>query len=285
MASKYQHREKKMSKMTLEYTKFVPMKNILIILLLFGTTFLKAQDYTAIHVIGKIYMPDKKAYLQRGDKISENDKLQFQSADAKAAMLSTSKGRYVIQKDAAVSTSDNSLSYALKSIIMPVKGQMSTRSGGINNSMDFQKQLGSETIAWIGDQYSVNVSPSSYPTNDSKFFYVSYSYKGESINKMIAPGQDQLVFIKNDLYSVDDNTIEPAEAKEMVLYYYDAESEEATFVSPLKFRVVTAQELKSLESSIPISIIGDEKLQMLHDFITSLYGKCDISQISEVLSN
>jgi hypothetical protein len=230
-------------------------------------------------------MPDKKAYLQRGDKISENDKLQFQSPDAKAAMLSASKGRYVIQKDAAASTADNSLSYALKSIITPVKGQMSTRSGGINNSMDFQKQLGSETIAWLGDQYKVNVSPTSYPTSETRFFYVSYSYKGESINKMITPDENQIVFIKNDLYSIDDQAIEPSEAKEIVLYYYNADSEEATFITPLKFRIVSSQELKSLESSIPASIVGDEKLQMLHDFITSLYGKCEISQISEALTN
>lgn len=261
------------------------MKNLLIVLLLVSSIGIKAQDYTAIHVIGKIYMPDKKAYLQRGDKISENDKLQFQSADAKAAMLSTSKGRYVIQKDATTGNADNSLSYALKSIIMPVKGQMSTRAGGINNTIDFQKQLGSETIAWVGDQYKVNVSSTSYPTNDNKFFYVSYSYKGESINKMIAPAQDQLIFTKNELYSVDDQPIEPAEAKEMVLYYYDADSEEATFITPLKFRVVSNQEVKSLESSIPESVVGDEKLQMLYDFITSLYGKCDLTQVSAAINN
>jgi hypothetical protein len=161
---------------------------------------------------------------------------------------------------------------------------MSTRAGGINNTMDFQKQLGNETIAWVGDQYKVTISPTSYPTNDDKFFYISYSYKGESINKMIAPAQDQLIFTKNELYSVDDQPIEPTEAKEIVLYYYDSNTEEATFITPLKFRVVSTQELKSLESSIPESIVGDEKLQMLYDFITSLYGKCDITQLSTSIS-
>jgi hypothetical protein len=102
---------------------------------------------------------------------------------------------------------------------------------------------------------------------------------------MITPGKDQLIFIKDELYSIDDQAIEPSEVKEMVLYYYDADSEEATFITPLKFRVVSSQEFKSLESSIPLTIVGDEKLQMLHDFITSLYGKCDLSQVSAAISN
>ena len=165
------------------------------------------SSYTTIHVIGKIYRPDSQSFLKRGDRLSDEEKLEFQTKDAKAAVLSSDRGRYVLQPSQEAASADGALVFALKSVITPVKGRMSTRAGGINNKLDFQKKLNDGAVAWLADEMSVNVSESAYPTDDSKFFFASYDYQGEQINKKLESQNELLVFKKTDFYTVDDAPI------------------------------------------------------------------------------
>lgn len=257
----------------------------LLIGFLFCTAVVFAQDYTAIHVIGKIYMPEQNAYMKRGDKISESAQLQFQSEDAKAAMLSSSKGRYVIQKNQVASDNDNNLTFALKSLITPAKGQMSTRAAGINNKLNFQKSLGETPVAWLSPEYAVEVSSAAYPMNDDTFFYASYSYKGEPINKLLDFKDNTILFSKETLFSIDDKAIDPAQVSALELYYYDAIKEEADFITNLNFQLVDKAEVAALLEAIPAEIVGDERVQMLYDYLNSLYGKCSMAEVTAAINS
>ena len=180
METKHLLHERKILKTILE---FIDMKNLVIILSLVSFAAF-SQDYTVIHTIGDIYDLSSGKHLTKGMKIRESTKLRFDSEGAKAAVLSTSKGRYIIQSQRA-SASQSDIAYTLSSIISPVRGRLSTRAGGINNAIDFSKHFEEEPIAILGPSYEVNISPEAYPVNESKFFYAQYHYNDEVIESLV----------------------------------------------------------------------------------------------------
>ncbi|MEO9966465.1 MAG: hypothetical protein ABJF11_11785 [Reichenbachiella sp.] len=259
------------------------MRRTLTLLLFLISHQIIAQDYTVIHVIGKIYDSSTKSYLKPGAKLAENAQLKFESANARAAALSASRGRYIIQRQAAQSTSGD-LVYTLASVLAPARGKMSTRAGGINNQMDFMKKFGEGPVALISGRYEVAVSPTSYPTNDVKFFYASYSFNDELINKKLEVQNDKLIFDASSFYSIDGIAVDPAMTSNTKLFYYDSDSQESTEIAPLNFSIVGATEIKSINSSLG-DIDSEERIASLVDIFNSLYGKCEESQVRAALKN
>lgn len=266
--------------MTLEFIKPNIMR-ILIFLLILGFQTIQAQNYTVIHVIGKIYDSNSNAYLKSGSKLNSESKLRFETANARAAALSSSRGRYVIQKQSSQSGSSD-LAYTLSAVLSPARGKMSTRAGGINNQMDFVKKFGEGPIAIVGGKYETAVSSSSYPSNDSKFFYASYTFNGEAINKKLEVIDGNLVFDTNTFYAVDGIAIDPKQTSDTKLFYYDSDKEESTEITMLNFAVVSDSEFKSISNSLA-GLSQEEQKQSMQEIISSLYGSCDPSSIEAAL--
>ncbi|MEQ9301707.1 MAG: hypothetical protein RIF33_24215 [Cyclobacteriaceae bacterium] len=254
------------------------MRSIVFILLFVASQAL-GQSYTAIHVMGKIYLPDRQEYLKRGTKILETENLEFQSVNAKAAMLSSARGRYVIQPGSK-SISTNNLAFALSSVITPVKGQMSTRAGSINNALDFEKQLGEAPVAWLNEELSFEVSSNAYPIDEDKFFYLAYTYQNETINKKLSNEDQSLKFVKSEVYRVDDQPVASDAVSDMELYYYDTQKGEAQLVVKPQLVNVTPEELSTLRSSV-----GEGSTSELLEFINSLYGKCSVDELEQAMTS
>ncbi len=241
--------------------------------------FISAQSYTVIHSIGKIYDASSGSYLKKGSKVSESAQLKFETEGAKAAVLSSSRGRFIIQKN-STSSQQSDLAYTLSSVISPVRGRLSTRAGGINNQLDFQKHFGEGPIAIVGDSYKVAISPNAYPMNDQKFFYAQYSYNGERINKKLSNDGDSLLVEVASFFAVDKNPINPAEISDAQLFYYDAEKQESISITSLNLNVVSNEELRSLVDSFS-DLSKDQQTDALHELINDLYGRCSKEEIAK----
>ncbi len=246
-------------------------------------TITSAQSYTAIHVIGDIYLPAKDAMLKRGDRIAESEQLEFRSADAKAAMLSSTRGRYVIQPGGADNADAGNLSFVLSSVITPARGQMSTRAGGINNKLDFEKKLGEQPVAWLGDELSYEVSPTAYPINDNQFFYANYQYRGESINKRLLAENNTLLLLKSQFFAVDGQPIDPSAVSQMVLYYYDMAEETATEITDMKLVPVSDEALTALQEAVA-DLPEENRIAALTEYVNSLYGMASAEQVQKALT-
>lgn len=259
------------------------MKKLFFIALIFATSTAMAQSYTIIHVIGKIKDETSGKYLTKGSKISESAKLKFETATAKAAALSSSRGRFVIQKNAQAASSGE-LVYALSSVLSPARGKLSTRAGGINNQMDFAKKFDEGPVAWLSQQYKVTVSSTAYPMDDNRFFYASYIYNNETINKKLDADGTSLVFDQATFFAIDGNAIDPNAVSEMQLFYYDVTKEESTMITKLTFAVVSKSDLQSVIESLE-GIDETEKAEVVTDFINSLYGKCTFEEVSAAIKS
>ena len=243
----------------------------------------QAQEYTVIQIIGKIYNTETNTYLKSGSKINEETTLKFETPTARAAVLSTVKGRYIVQKTTKNSYS-NDLIYALSAVISPIKGKLSTRSGSINNQMDFIKKFGEQRTVWIGDSYKTVVSAIAYPMDDTHFFYVSYEYNNETINKRLYSSGDTLVFDYSTFYAVDEVPIDPSTTTDLYLYYYNTTSTESIKLTSLNFKILSEDELEEIIESVS-GFTKIERNKVLLEVITSLYGSCSEDEINAVLGN
>lgn len=256
---------------------------ILTIILLLSYQSIQAQSYTIIHVIGKIYDRSTNTYLKSGVKLAERSKLKFETPNARAAALSSSRGRYVIQQQ---NTADDGsdLVYTLSSVLAPARGKMSTRAGGINNQMDFLKKFGEGPVALINGRYEVPISSISYPTDEIRFFYGSYQFNKESINKRLEVANDKLIFDTKSFYTIDGIPVDPMETSDARLFYYDSDKQESLEITTLDFAIVSPEDFDSIKSSLADMSL-DEQLSAMQDILTSMYGKCDAEQIRTATKN
>ena len=255
------------------------MRNAISLLIFIGALNAQSQSYTVIHTIGKIYDATSGKYLAKGVKIAENANLKFETESARAAVLSSSRGRFVIQKS-KTSTAQSDAIYALSSVISPVRGRLSTRSGSINNALDFKKKFDEGAVALLGNTFRTSVSQASFPMSESMFFYAQYMYKGETINKKLSSEDEDLIIDVNSFYSIDGSSIDHTLVKDMKLYYFKAEDQSSTFITNMDFTVVSDDALKSL-----LDQFTEEKETVVLELINSLYGKCTQEQLQEAIAS
>ena len=250
----------------------------LILALALGMGITHAQDYQVLHVRGEILHESSGKNLSPGDKVSGSDKIHFKTTDAMAAVLSTDKGKYILKAgDGAKSGSGNDLVYVLKTAISPVRGGMSSRAGGINNRIDFVNFFGKERYVWAGDLIKIQVSETSFPMNENRFFYLSFNHGGETYNKMLPYEGDLMILTKEDIFSVDGEKLDVNNINPLELLYYDAEKEESMLMATITFAYVSKQELSYFKSILESS--GDQLEHDIADMLAELYGKCDSDQI------
>lgn len=247
---------------------------LFLILMIFGTAY--SQEYQVLHVKGEIVREKDGTMLKPGDKIGEQEKVKFKSADAMAAVLNKDKGRYIL-KPGNSESKKNDLVYVLKSTISPVRGGMSSRAGGINNDIDFKLYFSQAPYVWAGDKLRIAVSPAAYPMNDEAFFYISYEYEGEVVNKQLGFEDDFLFFEKSDLLQVDGNTVDAADIDGYELYYYQDSEEESTHIADIDFVMISQADLEDIVKQYPIA--NNDSYYELADMLSGLYGNCDPLQL------
>ena len=236
----------------------------------------QAQTYTVIHTIGKIQDTGTGKYLSKGMKVNETASLMFETKGAKAAMLSSSRGRYVIQENASTSGKSD-IVYTLASVISPARGKLSTRAGGINNKLDFEKYFEEGPVALLGDSYTVKVSSTAYPMSESKFFYAQYNYNGETINKKLSSDEDFLIIQPSEFFSIDGNAIVPEDVADIKLFYYNSESQESLAITALNLALCSNENLKSISTEM------ENDMEGMLEVINSLYGKCSEEYLAKAL--
>jgi len=254
------------------------MKKILILLIILSGYSGRSQTYSVIHVLGKIYLPEEGIYLKQGQKINQDATLRFETPASRAAVLSSDRGRYVLQPQ-ATSTVGNDLTFALASVVSPVRGRMSTRAGGINNKLDFEKRLSERPVAWLMDELRFQVSPSAFQINDERFFFIRYQYNDKEVNKRLKSRGDTLLIRKDELFLLDDMPIVASETSSHQLFYYHASEQSAMFITDFKFTLPGRDEILSIYEAMA----GENQWQATYELVTEIFGACKESELRDFL--
>jgi len=252
------------------------MRSLITVLLVVAVVRVQAQEYQVLLVKGEIILTSNGSVLKPGDKISENENIQFKTIDAMAAVLSSEKGRYILKT--GNETSDQSdLIYVLKSTVSPVRGGMSTRAGGINNSMDLKFYFAEAPYVWAGDLIRVMLSLNAFPMNEQHYFFIQYVLNGEVINKKLANDDDILIIDKNTLFRVDGNPVNPGDITSYRLYYFNAKNEESELIAEIDFVLIDKDSLQRIFDEY--KNFSENPYYDIAEIFSNFYGKCDPLQL------
>ncbi|MFO0356715.1 MAG: hypothetical protein ACK50A_07155 [Sphingobacteriaceae bacterium] len=230
---------------------------------------LASDKYTVIKVMGSIVVKKTGVQLSQGDVILDDEPIVFKSPDAKASVISAIKGRFVLS--AGNKQNNNS---ALKSNLLPPISNISSRSGLILNLNDFKTNFNGNYL--ILNKAEFPVSKVNFPMNDSCFFYFSYNYNNEAINKKLKHKQDTLLIIEKELYMLDGKEVAKAESTGVKLNYISGKKvffiNEFTIITPPNENLVNEVKLILDQSK------NKKKNEIVKDVVSyfnEFYGKCD----------
>ncbi len=246
------------------------MKNILSALLILSFGILYAQDYRVIKVDGDIVYKKNDNPLQKGSSFKAGEQFLFKSKNARAAVILAGKGRFILQPD------NSDLAFA-KANLAPAMSNMSSRSGALVNRVDLENYFSGNYV--ILNKVKLKISSTIFPMNDNQFFYVSYMYRGERIDKLLSHEDDILVLDKKELLKIDGKAIDGSEVSEMKLKYMNRKENNGR-VTISAFTPVFPN-MKQLKEEVQIVLDGfsksskEDKIKEVLMFINDFYGKYD----------
>jgi hypothetical protein len=251
------------------------MKNLFFTLFLLISTAVMAQDYYVLQVKGKVKSTKTGKDIKTNDVIKADDQLKFSTATDAVAVVSTKAGRFVL-KPGKPNKSNEFLAY-VKDALSQANNRLSTRAGIFNNVIDFKTYF--EKHVFLMPEQTYVVGRQAYPISDKAFFFVRYIRNGEEVNKQLPFVADTLLVINRDeLFKVDGQPINPAEAKDFQLFYYNEKG--ATALTTLHLTLTdpasVKQELEVLQKAMtsaktPSAKAKDEIIAYLQEN----YGKVE----------
>jgi hypothetical protein len=239
----------------------------LLLLMLSGNTFSQA-DYKVIKVNGSITLKSKGISLETGTIFSEQEELLFNTDGATAAVINSVKGRMIL------TGKKNDLS-ASGTNYLPAMYNISTRGlSSLSTVNDLRNHFSGQYV--VLDRQAVVISHASFKMDLNSFFYIQYTYNGETINKKPAFSGDSLIIDKTSLFSID-GTPFPAPAETQVILFYK-NGEEIVFAGSFNLifpeQALLKKEIKVILDEIK-SKTGREKINEINSYITEFYGKTD----------
>ncbi|WP_045113809.1 hypothetical protein [Microscilla marina] len=177
-----------------------------------------AQDvYNVINIKGKVSRNGKN--IRRGQKLKATDKIKFVSPRALLLVSSQRYGRMVLSaKPAQKSMSE--AAYILKNLVS--KGRASARGDKkmVTREMIHYYFGKGEPHLILGEEATVKVKKSLFPLNKKSFFFMSYQYKGEKINKKLPFEDNRFTVNKDRLFRVEGKKVSGKGINDFGLFYY-----------------------------------------------------------------
>lgn len=235
------------------------------------------DKYKVIKVNGQIQIKKTGKNLSQGDEFAPNTALDFKTTDSRAAVISSSKGRFVLTANTNNSKGSN---------LVPAMNSVATRSGAIINMIDLKNVFSDNYV--IIEEVRMKIGKDAFPMiKEEKFFYVDYEYNGEVISKMLKFSNDTLIMSKSDIFKIDGKPIENPYSIEIKLYYRNELKEESTpintFNAVFPEKNALKQELKIILDEIAKKT-DKQKFDDVLSYINEFYGKPDKDNVKSFLS-
>ncbi len=252
------------------------MKNIFTLLcFVLLSTWANAQEtYYVTFVKGTVKGANGVA-LKVNDLLKSSDRITFSSGLDLVAVIGTKSGRQVLKP--ATGSKGPVLNSMVGDILNPGSARLSTRSGLLLNIIDLQSHFGKERYAVLGST-RLPISPDSFPQNEKTFFFLSYSYNGEMVNKKLSFLGDTLILNASEILQVDGKAINDADISNTQLKYKGATG--VIVVSTARFTFPNETEVKSSlavlnDNLVKQGVTKDNRISEMYAFVCEYYGSVD----------
>ena len=186
---------------------------LLLIIIIYVPNLLSQENYRVIKVNGQIIYVNTGNNMSQGDVFSEDENLSFGTQNSRAAVINPSTGRFILTPENYDDLSSGNSNF------LPAMSNLSTRGGAINNLADLQSQFTDYLTIFHSASYHIN--PNAFPMNDNSFFYLTFKYKGEDINKKLDFKGTKLTLARETILKVDGQPVQEIEFPIFTLYYLD----------------------------------------------------------------
>jgi len=251
------------------------------------------ETYHVIVTSGTIVNKTSNRPLQRGMKISSKDQVEFKSSTAKAIVIGTKRGRFVLS--ARQSSANSELVAFVTEVLSPLKAnsKLSTRNLETDVLYDFEeyfygkkgdaKESGKvRDFVIIGNELSFQLVPT-VPMNANNFLTIRYTYQGKVINKSIPFKGQRVTINKDELFTYKGVNIPVDAVSKVGLYYLQgfdrAKKERGKSEFLVEFKPVFIEEAEVIETIEALNDVysqrklkKDERLEKYHGFFWDVYG-------------
>lgn len=268
--------------------------NVIILLFIFISQLCIANDYTVLHVKGKIKVKSTGNYLKPSDKLHENEQVIFESAQAMAVLIHPKKGRQLLKSQSTSLTESSEIASFVHRTLVAGTGRMSTRPGKLTNDLAFKNQFEVDekdffngNYVFIDEMNRFQVSTQNYPLDANNFFFIRYEVNGEEINKMLLFEGDQFIISKKELFKVDNQRIDIQQVANIEMYYRHSATSESRILCKLNPVFLSKQTLKGEIATLLPFMRGmnkDEKIGELLGYLADAHGKVDADQLNIFMS-
>lgn len=274
------------------------MRLIALFLIYFTFIFnLSAQEelYHVIMTQGAIFNTSSNSLLTRGATIKSTDKVVFKSNDARAIMLSQTRGRFVMTPKPKAQGSE--LAAVVKEVASPLKANTQLSTRGFDDSepiVNFKDYFGDSTFFVIGEELVFKVNTSKYPLDQKNQLVMVYEYKGDrpdfkgKVVKKTTGFEGNVVSIhKNTHFTYRDSPINIDEVESIDIYHFrnmDANNRPETKETLTSFRLVFKDEAdleEELKTYLSFYQTDEEELSnektfnLVSSYINDVYGRTD----------
>ncbi len=258
---------------------------------------LSAQEelYHVIMTQGTIFNASSNSLLARGATIKSTDKVIFKSNDARAIMLSQTRGRFVMSPNPKAQGSE--LASVVKEVASPLKANTQLSTRGFNESepiVNFKDYFGDSTFFVIGKELIFKVNTSKYPLDQKNQLVMVYEYKGDrpdfkgKVVKKTTGFEGNVVNIHKDThFTYRDSPVNIDELESIDIYYFrdmDAENRPASKETLTSFKLVFKDEA-DLEEEIKTylsfyqteegNMSNEKTFNLILSYVSDVYGRTD----------
>jgi len=252
------------------------MKKIIAVFLIMSISGLYAQDYRVIKVDGSILYKKNDNPLEKGNSFADGEEFLFKTNNSRAAVIKPGKGRFILKPD------NSDLAFA-KANLAPAMSHMSSRSGALINRVDLENYFSGKYV--ILDEVKLKINKDVFLMDGNKYFYISYTYKGERIDKLLSYNADTLIINKTELLKVDGELILGSDVSDMALKYMNGTENNgrvtiSTFTPIFPDKAMLKEEIQIVLEGYD-KADNKEKLREAKSYINDFYGKANDDNVEE----
>lgn len=179
----------------------------------------RAEDYKILYITSPDISIGGK-YVNVGDVFSDSAPINWTGPRQaiKVQHISTHKQSLIVAEKYKKFKSSNLMSY------LASNKQLSARQGELLNPLELSVVL--NRTHYLLDTISVNCG---MPVDDTCFFYATYEYNGETINKKLTTCRGKLIFDQS-LFSIDGIAITPFDV-DLKVYYINRKNNTKTIIA------------------------------------------------------
>jgi hypothetical protein len=236
-----------------------------------------SQDYTVVHVTGKIILPSTQAELKAGSNLKQEDVLSYPGQNAWTVIINTTTGQqYFLQQQASADTAKS----VGQSIQFIEKTNYPVTRSSRKPVENLRSYFAGRQFVFIGDNFYLEVDSNNYPLDDKLFLLYRYEYNTRIITHKIPQDKNVIHFNKPFLYEYKGDSISYLKTSNTELSYFNSNTNLPAYAAG--FRPIWLDEtelrkelqvLQAVYSHLKKS--RNEIKKLLLQYVLDVYGKTD----------